>query len=83
MTWGSWAIQEVQIKAANTKQTPGYGVVDLRAEHQLTASLGLTAAVLNLTAQPATDIRDYPLPGREWRLGCRLASGRSTIEEQP
>ncbi len=62
------------ITAANTKSLPGYGLVDLSAEQRLGSSLVASLAVRNVGGVAAVDVRDYPLPGREWRLAVRVAS---------
>jgi vitamin B12 transporter len=60
------------ITAANTKSVPGYGVVNFTAARRFGSHLTGSLAVLNLTDVAAVDVRDYPLPGREWRLALRL-----------
>ncbi len=62
------------VTAANTKSLPGYGLVDLSAEQQLGPRLKASLAVRNVGGVAAVDVRDYPLPGREWRLALRLAT---------
>jgi vitamin B12 transporter len=62
------------ITAANTKRLPGYALVDLTLERALGGHVFGSLAVLNVGDVSAVDIRDYPLPGREWRLGVRWES---------
>ncbi len=58
--------------AANTKRLPGYALVDLTVERTFGDRLAGSLAVLNVGDVEAVDVRDYPLPGREWRLGIRF-----------
>ncbi|HEX7880333.1 MAG TPA: TonB-dependent receptor, partial [Candidatus Eisenbacteria bacterium] len=53
---------------ANTKSLPGYVVGDAGVRWQVRAGLDVEGRVLNLTDEQYQDIRDYPAPGREWRL---------------
>jgi outer membrane cobalamin receptor len=64
------------ITAANTKRLPGYALLDLTCERALGRRVIGSVAVLNAGDVAAVDVRDYPLPGREWRLGLRLGSAR-------
>ncbi len=59
------------ITAANTKSLPGYGLLDLTVEHVLVRRITASLAVLNAGGVAAVDVRDYPLPGREWRVAVR------------
>lgn len=62
-------VDDVFVTRANTQTLPGFSIVDLRYHHPLGTRLGLDAAVSNLTDRTARDFRDYPLPGRSWKLG--------------
>jgi len=64
------------ITAANTKQLPGYALLDLSCERSFSRRVIGSVAVLNANDVAAVDVRDYPLPGREWRLGLRMGSAR-------
>jgi hypothetical protein len=70
------AVSRSFVTPSNTKSVPGHGVIDVTAEHWLSERIIASLAVLNLADVEAVDVRDYPLPGREWRLGLRL----STVE---
>lgn len=59
------------ITAANTKLLPGYGLLDLTVEKGLGRRVTASLAVLNAGGVEAVDVRDYPLPGREWRVAVR------------
>jgi vitamin B12 transporter len=62
------------VTAANTKSLPGYVLVDVSGERAVSRHLLISVAVLNVGDIQAVDVRDYPLPGREWRLGLRLST---------
>lgn len=67
------------VTEANTKSIPGHGLVHVTLELMLAGKaapnrLVASLAVLNLADIEAVDVRDYPLPGREWRLALRLAA---------
>jgi outer membrane cobalamin receptor len=59
------------VTPSNTKSVPGHGLIDLTAELVLTGRLLGSVAALNLADIQAADVRDYPLPGREWRAALR------------
>ena len=66
------AIGSTFTTAANTKRLPGYALVDVTLERTFGDRFAGSLAVLNVGDVEAVDIRDYPLPGREWRLGLRF-----------
>ena len=68
------ATGESYTTAANTKRLPGYALLDLTCERALGRRMIGSVAVLNALDVDAVDVRDYPLPGREWRLGMRVGS---------
>ena len=66
----------VYVTAANTRALPGYWVGDLLLRWQASREAGLELALLNLTDALFQDFRDYPVPGRQWRLSGRVAVAR-------
>jgi len=62
------------VTPSNTKSVPGHGLIDLTAERTFTDRLVGSLAVLNLADVEAVDVRDYPLPGREWRIALRRSA---------
>ena len=56
------------ITAANTKRLEPYTVIDLTASAAISETLTLTAAVRNAGDVAYTDVREYPIPGRELRM---------------
>jgi vitamin B12 transporter len=61
---------------ANTKSLDGYVVGDAGVRWRVRPGLDLEGRVLNLTDEQYQDIRDYPAPGREWRLALVGRTGR-------
>ena len=53
---------------ANTKSLPGYVVGDAVVRWRAVPAIDVEGRVLNLTDTEYQDIRDYPAPGREWRI---------------
>jgi vitamin B12 transporter len=68
-------VGDVWVTRANTKSLDGYLTGEVRARVGLRRGLALDAAVTNVTNEAARDFRDYPLPGRTWRLGFSLQGG--------
>ena len=64
------------VTAANTRALPGYWVGDLLVRWQASREAGLELSLLNLTDALFQDFRDYPVPGRQWRLSGRVAVAR-------
>lgn len=67
---------KVWVTPANTRALPGYWVGDLLLRWQLSREAGLDLSALNLTDAVFQDFRDYPVPGRQWRLAGRVAVAR-------
>ena len=61
---------------ANTRSLPGYLVGDAGLAWSFRPAMTLEARCLNLTDVAYQDFRDYPAPGREWRLAMTWRSGR-------
>lgn len=61
---------------ANTKTLPGYLVGDVGAAWTIQPAMTLEAHLLNVTDVEYQDYRDYPVPGREWRLAMTWRNGR-------
>jgi outer membrane cobalamin receptor len=61
---------------ANTRSLPGYLVLDAGLARTLHPAMTLEARCLNMTDVAYQDYRDYPAPGREWRLAMTWRGGR-------
>jgi outer membrane receptor protein involved in Fe transport len=60
---------DVWVTRANTKSLAGRVLADLRLLRRLGSGLALDLAVVNVGDVTARDFRDFPLPGRTWRVG--------------
>ncbi len=65
---------ELVVKAAPRSSPEQGSSLDRPSAPPAGDRLVLSVAVLNLADIAAVDVRDYPLPGREWRLGLRFAA---------
>jgi outer membrane cobalamin receptor len=65
-------VGDVFVTPANTKTLPGFVLVDLLWRRELTRGARVDAGVTNLGDVSARDFRDYPLPGRAWKLALTL-----------
>lgn len=63
---------------ANTKTLPGYLVGDAALLWQATGSTAFELRSLNVTNAEYQDIRDYPVPGRQWRLAAVWKTGEGS-----
>jgi len=54
------------ITAQNTKYLPSYFVLDAAGRLRLTKYLALTASARNILDESYVDVREYPVPGREF-----------------
>ncbi len=63
------------ITRANTKSLPGYTTIDAVLRRRTGRDATVELRGLNLTNAEYQDIRDYPVPGRQWRLGMEWRFG--------
>jgi len=61
---------------ANTRSLPGYLVGDAGFAWTMRPGMAVEGHLLNMTGAAYQDFRDYPAPGREWRLALIWRSGR-------
>jgi outer membrane receptor protein involved in Fe transport len=62
-------IDDVWITPSNTRALDGYLLGEVRWRRDVAAALALDLAVTNVTDASARDFRDFPLPGRSWKVG--------------
>jgi len=72
--WGYTGL--VYTTRANTKSLPGYVVGDVGLAWTVRPAMTIEGRLLNVTDAEYQDIRDYPAPGREWRLAMTWRNGR-------
>jgi outer membrane receptor protein involved in Fe transport len=65
----------VFITRANTQSLPGYLTADAVLRWQVSPAASVEARGLNLTDETYQDFRDFPAPGRQWRLAVSWISG--------
>ncbi len=66
----SWRfVDDVFVTRANTKSLEGHVFGDIRYRRRMGLGLRIDASVTNVTDVTARDVRDFPLPGRAWKLG--------------
>lgn len=63
------------ITRANTKTLPAYLTADITLRWRVAPGASLEARGLNLTDEIYQDFRDFPAPGRQWRLALSWNSG--------
>ena len=62
-------VDDVWITPSNTRTLEGHALGEVRWRRGLAAALALDLAVTNVTDASARDFRDFPLPGRSWKIG--------------
>ncbi len=61
------------ITAQNTKYLPSCFIIDAAGRFQFTDYLSLTASLKNLLNESYVDMREYPVPGREFSIACLVS----------
>ena len=60
------------ITAQNTKYLPSYFVFDAAGRWRVSDSFTVTASVKNLLNEEYVDVREYPVPGREFSISGKI-----------
>ncbi len=58
------------LTAANTKWLDAYLVGDLELETRVSGGITVFSRLINILNKRYLDIREFPVPGRRWEIGC-------------